>query len=96
VLLFWMSANRDDAEFEDPTAFDLSRASNRHVGFGIGVHRCAGSHLARMNLRIAIGALVGRLDGLRLAQDAPIGFHPGFTRSPNALELAFAPGPRES
>jgi hypothetical protein len=56
VLIYWASANRDEIEFERPELFDLDRKPNRHIAFGAGPHRCLGSNLARLNLRIAIGA----------------------------------------
>ena len=46
VLVYWVSANRDPSEFEHPDTFDIDRPRNRHLAFGAGPHRCAGSHLA--------------------------------------------------
>ncbi|QFG20317.1 cytochrome P450 [Actinomadura sp. WMMB 499] len=94
ILIYWASANRDEAEFADPDAFDLGRPSNRHIAFGAGPHRCVGSNLARMNLRIALEALVRRLDGVRLRPGAGIGFHSTFNRAPLAVPITFTPGPR--
>jgi cytochrome P450 len=65
VMIYWASANRDDGEFDHPDQFDLDRTSNRHIAFGAGPHRCAGSNLARMNLRIAFEELVARLHDVR-------------------------------
>jgi cytochrome P450 len=94
VLISWIAANRDEAEFADADSFSLDRASNRHVAFGAGPHRCAGSHLARMNLRVALEALVERLEDLALADPgAPIPFHAGYSRSPTSLPVTFRPGP---
>jgi cytochrome P450 len=95
VLISWASANRDEDEFPDPDVFDLDRERNRHIAFGAGPHRCAGSNLARLNLRIAVHELVQRLDDLTLLvpeEDLP--FHSAFNRSPLAMPLAFRPGPR--
>jgi cytochrome P450 len=95
VLISWVGANRDEKEFESPTEFDLERKSNRHVAFGAGPHRCAGSNLARMNIRIALAELVRRLDDLRLADGAePIEYNSMFSRSPAAVPITFTPGPR--
>ena len=47
VLLAWSSANRDPKQFENPDEVDIRRWPNRHMAFGLGVHRCAGSHLGR-------------------------------------------------
>jgi cytochrome P450 len=61
------SANRDAEAFEDPDALDLSRAENRHIAFGHGIHRCLGAPLARVELHVAFDALLRRFPGLRLA-----------------------------
>jgi cytochrome P450 len=96
VLISWASANRDEAEFPDADRFDIDRTVNRHLAFGAGPHRCAGSHLARMNLRIALEELLGRLDDLRLASDAePIRYHSAFSRTPVSVPIEFTPGVRE-
>jgi len=89
VIMYWASANRDEAEFTDPDKFDLDRAANRHVAFGAGPHRCAGSNLARMNLRIAFEELLRRLDDLRLQDGAEISFHSTFNRSPLTMPITF-------
>jgi cytochrome P450 len=90
VYISWASANRDEDEFPAPDTFDLDRESNRHIAFGAGPHRCAGSNLARLNLRIAVHELVQRLDGLvLLAPEETLPFHTAFNRSPLALPLGF-------
>jgi len=61
------SANRDASQFPDPEKLDLGRAENRHVGFGRGPHYCLGAPLARLEAEIALGTLLRRLPGLRLA-----------------------------
>lgn len=96
VLVSWVSANRDAREFDRPDEFDLERPSNRHVAFGAGPHRCAGSNLARLNLRLAVEAIVTRLHDLRLQEGAPdpLPFHSGYNRSPEVVPIAFTPGPR--
>ncbi len=94
VIIYWASANRDDAEFACPDQFDLERTSNRHVAFGAGPHRCAGSNLARMNLRVALDELLGRLDALELQDGAQIHYHSTFTRAPLAVPITFTPGPQ--
>jgi cytochrome P450 len=93
VIIYWTSANRDEAEFPDPDEFSLERGSNRHVSFGIGPHRCAGSNLARMNLRVGLAELLGRLGDLKLEQSAEIHYHSTFTRAPLDVPITFTPGP---
>jgi cytochrome P450 len=95
VLISWASANRDASEFSEPDQFDLSRKSIRHLAFGAGPHRCAGSNFARMNLRIALEALVSRLLDIELKEGrVPIEFHSAFNRAPLQVPITFAPGPR--
>jgi cytochrome P450 len=95
VVIYWASANRDEVEFACPAAFDLDRPSNRHLSFGAGPHRCAGSNLARMNLRIAVDEVVRRLDGIALADTGgPIPFHSALNRAPLTVPITFTPGAR--
>jgi cytochrome P450 len=60
------SANRDEARYADPGEWDLDRRAPAHIAFGTGRHQCLGMHLARMELRVGLGALLERLVGLRL------------------------------
>jgi cytochrome P450 len=92
VLMYWTSADRDEAEFPDPDTFIMDRPKNRHLTFGAGIHRCAGSNLARMNMRIALEEIVHRLQELRLEDDTDICYHVTFTRTPLAVPVVFQPG----
>ncbi len=95
VMIYWAAANRDGDEFPCPAAFDLDRASNRHLAFGAGPHRCAGSNLARLNLRVALEEVTRRLDDVRLQDGAePIPFHSVLNRAPLTVPITFTPGPR--
>jgi cytochrome P450 len=94
VIIYWASADRDEDEFEAPDTFDLDRAANRHIAFGAGPHRCAGSNLARMNLRIAFEELVPRLADVRLQPGAEIRYHSAMNRAPVSVPITFTPGPR--
>jgi cytochrome P450 len=94
VLISWASANRDDAEFPLADEFQLDRASNRHLAFGVGPHRCAGSNLARLNLRVALEELTQRLFKVQLTiPESSIPFHSALNRSPLSLPIRFQPGP---
>jgi cytochrome P450 len=66
VLPLIASANRDERVFERADEFVLDRSPNPHLAFGLGIHVCLGSTLARMEGRIAVGALLRNLDGIRL------------------------------
>src|SRR5258705_41666 len=94
VVMWFASANRDEAEFPRAAEFDLERKSNRHLAFGAGPHRCAGSNLARMNLRIALEELVVRLHDVRLQRGADVHFHSTFNRAPLSVPITFTPGAR--
>jgi cytochrome P450 len=71
VLLLFGSANRDETVFEDGDEFHLSRRDGRHVAFGIGPHRCVGSHLARLEIRIAVEELLRRVPHFALTGPDP-------------------------
>jgi cytochrome P450 len=96
VIIYYAAANRDEREFPSPSAFDLDRPANRHLSFGAGPHRCAGSNLARLNLRVAVEEIVRRMADIHLQPDAEVEFHNAFNRAPLAVPVTFAPGPREA
>ena len=91
VIIYWASACRDESEFDHPDRFDLDRASNRHLAFGAGPHRCAGSNLARLNLKVALEEMLPRLTDLRLREGADIHFHSTFNRAPLSVPITFTP-----
>jgi cytochrome P450 len=84
------SANHDEAIFQDPARFDLHRTNkNEHVSFGLGEHFCLGAHLARMETRVAVEAMLDRLPKLRL-EPAEACSVVGFAfRSPDRLPVLF-------
>ncbi|MGO4617425.1 cytochrome P450 [Nocardia sp. 2YAB30] len=69
VVASLLSAHHDQAQFPEPDRFDITRTPNRHLGFGLGLHFCLGASLARIEATVAIGTLVQRFPGLRLAAD---------------------------
>jgi cytochrome P450 len=69
VLFSVEAADRDPRVFTEPDRLDLTRSPNPHMAFGVGQHTCLGAHLARMELQVALGSLLRRLPGLRLAVD---------------------------
>ena len=62
------SANRDESVFADPTAFDIRRSPNPHVGFGFGTHVCLGAPLARFELGLRFERLSKRITNLRIIE----------------------------
>ena len=71
VLLVPAAANRDPEKFADPDRVDITRSPNPHIAFGKGIHACIGAQLARMEMRVALAALVERLPEPALADDEP-------------------------
>ncbi|MET7698385.1 cytochrome P450 [Streptomyces sp. NPDC005485] len=88
VFVAFGAAGRDAARHPLPDTFDITRAPARHLAFGLGVHSCPGSQLAREQLRITLELLTRRLPGLRLAGDHPVTMRPTLIhRSPHRLHL---------
>jgi cytochrome P450 len=82
------SANHDDTRWERADDFDIFRPGQPHIGFASGPHTCLGMHLARMETRVAIEAVLDRLPALRFDPDQPAPYISGLTfRAPPALHL---------
>lgn len=69
LFLYLAAANRDPERFVEPDAFDITRADNSHLALGRGIHFCLGASLARLEAKIAIGAMVERLPNMKLTRD---------------------------
>ncbi|MEO9468134.1 cytochrome P450 [Parasphingorhabdus sp.] len=69
LMINYVAANHDPAQFENPRRFDASRSPNRHLAFGAGAHQCLGLHLARLEMRILFNELLDRIETLELAGD---------------------------
>lgn len=67
LMLNYVAANHDPAQFPEPRKFDATRPANRHAAFGAGSHQCLGLHLARLEMRILLDVLLDRVDSLELA-----------------------------
>jgi cytochrome P450 len=87
------AANVDEGEFDNPDHAHFDRERNRHLAFGGGPHRCLGSNLARLELRVAIEEFHRRIPEYELLPDAEIQFSPGI-RQADALPLRFPPEQR--
>ena len=87
VLLPFPAANRDPEVFDSPDEVILDRINNRHAAFGLGIHRCVGSHLARMELKVALEVWLERFSDFSLADPAAVTWAPGQVRGPRRLPL---------
>lgn len=75
------SANADDSEFAEPAGCDFDREANRHLAFGGGPHRCLGSNLARVELRVALQEWHRRIPDYRIADGAKLLYSPGIRQA---------------
>ena len=85
VLLPFPAANRDPQQFEDADTFIVDREENRHAAFGLGIHRCLGSNLARLELKVAIEEFIERFPRFELAGDTK--WSVGQIRGPRVLPV---------
>ncbi len=90
VSLVLSAANRDPAQFVEPDCFDIERKPNRHLSFGLGVHRCLGEKLARSEARIAFTRLLEQFPNLELADPKPRWKKRSLFRALQALPLKLA------
>jgi cytochrome P450 len=87
ILLSFPAANRDPAQFDQAGEVIIDREVNRHAAFGLGIHRCLGSHLARMELRVALDVWLSRVPAFTLADPAAVSWSTGQIRGPRRLPL---------
>jgi cytochrome P450 len=87
ILLSFPAANRDPAQFDRAGKVVIDREVNRHAAFGLGIHRCVGSHLARMELRVALEVWLERIPRFTLEDPAAVLWSAGQIRGPRALPL---------
>jgi cytochrome P450 len=87
ILLAYPAANRDPAQFDRADQVIVDRQVNRHAAFGLGIHRCLGSHLARMELRVALEVWLERIGDFSLADPAAVTWSTGQVRGPRTLPL---------
>ena len=91
LMINYVAANHDPAQFPDPRRFDAAREANRHLAFGAGAHQCLGLHLARLEMRILFEALLDRLDSVELAGE-PKRAKSTFVGGLKTLPLRFSAG----
>jgi cytochrome P450 len=87
ILLSFPAANRDPAQFDRAGEVVIDREVNRHAAFGLGIHRCIGSHLARMELRVALEVWLRRIPEFSLADPDAVTWAAGQIRGPRTLPL---------
>ncbi len=95
LWLSWAMANRDPASFTDPDTVDLGRRGNRHFSFGLGLHRCIGSNVARIVFKRMLVAVLDRLPDFRCDPAGAVHYDTiGVINGMKHLPAAFTPGPR--
>ena len=85
VLLPFPAANRDEAQFENANEVDIDRTENRHAAFGLGIHRCIGSNLARAELNVAVEVFLERFPDFELNTAEEVTWSTGQVRGPRSL-----------
>ncbi|MGI9615326.1 MAG: cytochrome P450 [Acidimicrobiales bacterium] len=93
VLLSFPAGNRDPEKFDRPSEVDLDRTRNRHFAFGIGIHRCLGSNLARMEVRVAIESWLERFGAYKLVPGVEVRWAGTQVRGPRAIPVHLRPNP---
>jgi cytochrome P450 len=91
AIVWWAAANVDPEAFHDPLTIQLDRSPNPHICFASGWHRCLGSHLARMELRIAMDAWHSRIPDYRIPDDVELTYSVN-PRAPHHLPLEWEVG----
>jgi cytochrome P450 len=95
LWLSWAMANRDAGLFENPHEIDLSRTGNRHHSFGLGIHRCIGSNVARMVFKQMLTAVLDRMPDYRCDPAGAVHYETiGVIQGMQHLPARFTPGPR--
>ena len=87
VLLSFPAANRDPAVFPDAGRVVIDRKENRHAAFGLGIHRCIGSNLARMEMKVALEEWLKRIPEFNLDPAGTVTWSEGTVRGPRQLPL---------
>jgi len=96
VVMWHISANRDEEVFENPFTFDVERSPNDHIGFGGGgAHFCLGANLARMELRLIFHELVTRISDMALVNEDADRLRSNFIGGIKHMPVTFTPGARK-
>ncbi len=92
ILMNFPAACHDPEQFEDPDTFIIDRAKNRHIAFGSGIHRCAGSNLARLEMTVAVRVWLERIPEFELSDRGPMKWAGGQVRGPRLMPFSFPAG----
>jgi cytochrome P450 len=90
ILMNFPAANRDPEKFPDPDEVIIDRAVNPHIAFGVGIHRCAGSNLARMEMRVSIEEWLKRIPDFQLEDPDAVTWAGGQVRGPRSMPVVFS------
>jgi len=90
VLLSFPAGNRDPAKFDRPDEVIIDRQKNRHFAFGIGIHRCLGSNVARMEMKVALEAWLERFPTFALSSDTEVRWGGAQVRGPREVPVTLA------
>jgi cytochrome P450 len=94
VVMMLPAGNMDPAAFPDPMRFDVDRENKAHMTFSSGPHRCVGSHLARLEMRVFYEEWFARMPNVRIDPDEPPTYRPGFNLTIRKLPLVWEPDAR--
>jgi cytochrome P450 len=95
VFISWAAANRDPEEFERPNEVILDRFPNRHMGFGLGAHRCVGSHVGRAQWSVVLEEVLRRMGDYRVQRDRVVQYRSvAVVYGYRTMPCEFTPGPR--
>jgi cytochrome P450 len=95
AILMWAAANRDPEMFSDPDTLDLSRPNaKKQMAFGVGMHRCLGSHYAKLMFDVMMTQVLKRLPDFELAEEPKLFEDAGEVYAVRELQVTFAPGQR--
>jgi hypothetical protein len=89
VLMNFPGANHDPEVFDNPDEVILDREKNRHIAFGVGIHRCAGSNLARMEMDVALRVWMERIPEFELSDPDAVTWAGGQVRGPRNIPVRF-------
>jgi hypothetical protein len=89
AILLYASANRDEREFADPDRFDVTRRSQRILSFGAGTHQCLGTHVARMEGRLTLEAILSRIPDYEVDLERAVRLRTEFVQGFASLPIRF-------